>query len=77
MAFTALKEKTSVNVLVSNYTNKQITFNKREYIRCLEPAITDDTKIDQLETHSANSVTLQKMMAEMVQPDILIHHIIS
>ena len=26
--------------------------------------------IDQPETHSANSVTLQKMMAEQVQPDI-------
>ena len=29
----------------------------------------DDTTIDQPETHSANSVTLQKMMAEQVQPD--------
>ena len=30
----------------------------------------DDMTIDQPETHSANSVTLQKMMAEQVQPDI-------
>ena len=32
--------------------------------------------IDQPETHSANSVTLQKMMAEQVQPDIFnpLHH---
>ena len=70
MVFTRLKGKTSVNILVSNYTNKHITFNKGEYIGCLEPTITDETTIDQPETHSANSVTLQKMMAEQVQPDI-------
>ena len=65
-----IKGKTSVNILVSNYTNKCITFNKGEYIGHLEPTITDDTTIDQPETHSANSVTLQKMMAEQVQSDI-------
>ena len=65
-----IKSKTSVNILVSNYTNKHITFNKGEYIGCLEPLIVDDMTIDQLETHSANSVTLHKMMAEQVQPDI-------
>ena len=31
--------KTSVNVLVSNYTNKHLTFHKGEYIRHLEPAV--------------------------------------
>ena len=36
------KEKTSLNILVSNYTNKHITFNKGEYIGCLEPAITEN-----------------------------------
>ena len=65
-----IKGKTSVNILVSNYTNKHITFNKGEYIGHLEPAIMDDTKIDQPETHSAHSITLQKMMAEQVQPDV-------
>ena len=32
--------------------------------------------IDHPETHSANSVTLQKMMAEQVKPDIFnpLHH---
>ena len=49
---------------------KHIIFNKGEYTGCLEPTITDDTTIDQSETHSAHSVTLQKMMAEHVQPDI-------
>ena len=65
-----IKGKTSVNILVSNYTNKHTTFNKGEYIGCLEPAITEDTTIYQPETHSTHSVTLQKMMAEQVQPDI-------
>ena len=65
-----IKGKTSVKILVSNYTNKHITFNKGEYIECLEPAITDDTTIDDSDTHSTHSITLQKMMAEQVPPDI-------
>ena len=65
-----IKGKTSVNILVCNYTNKHITFNKGEYMGCLESTLTDDITIDQPETHTANSVSLQKMMAEQVQPDI-------
>ena len=65
-----IKGKTSVNILVSNYTNKHITFSKGEYTGHLEPTITEDTTIDQPDTHSPNSVTLQKMMAEQVQPNI-------
>ena len=36
----------------------------------------DDTPIEPPETHSAHSVTLQKMMAEQLQPDIFdpLHH---
>ena len=64
-----IKGKKSVNILVSSYTNKHITFNKGEYIGHLETAITDDTTIGNSEPHSANSITLQKMMAEQVQPD--------
>ena len=64
-----IKGKTSVNVLVSNYTNKHLTFHKGEYVRHLEPAVMDDTTIDQRETHQANSVTLKKMMVETVTPD--------
>ena len=41
-----IKGKTCVNVLVSNYTNKHITFNKGEYVGHLEPALTNDTMID-------------------------------
>ena len=64
-----IKGKTSVNILISNYTNKHITFNKGEYIGHLESAITDYMSIVQQDTHSTNSVTLQKMMSEQVQPD--------
>ena len=34
-----IKRKTSVNILVSNYTNKHITFNKGEYVGHLELTI--------------------------------------
>ena len=61
-----IKGKTSVNILVSNYTNNHLTFHKGEYVRHLEPAVMDDSTIDQRETHQANSVTLKKMMAETV-----------
>ena len=70
----SINGKTSVNSLVSNYTNKHIKFNKGEYIGCLEPAIEDSITDDictqgQPNTHSTNSVTLQIMMAEEVQLD--------
>ena len=65
-----IKGRKSVNILVSNYTNKHITFNKGKYMGHLEATITDDTTIDDSEPHSAGSITLQKMMAEQVQPNI-------
>ena len=64
-----VKGKTSVNVLVSNYTNKHLTFHKGEYIGHLEPAVMDNNTIEQIETHQTNSITLEKMMAETVTPD--------
>ena len=48
-----IKRKTSVNTLVSNYTNTHIIFNKGEYIGCLEPALKDDTTIDQLKLRTS------------------------
>ena len=72
-----IKGKTSVNVLVSNYTNKHITFNKGEYIGCLEPTITEDMSIAQQDTHSTNSVTFQKVISEQVQLGIFTHLVIS
>ena len=44
--------------------------HKEEYIGHLEPTTIDDTKINQTEAHQTNSVTLNKMMAEHVTPDI-------
>ena len=40
MEFTTSKKK-HVNVLISNYTNKHITFSKGEYMGHLEPPIKD------------------------------------
>ena len=65
-----IKGKTSVNILVSNYTNKHITFQKGEYIGYLEPTLTNDTMIYLTEAHQTNSVMVQMMMAEQVKPDI-------
>ena len=76
-----IKGKTSVNVLVSNYINKHIKCNKGDHLGCLDPTIEDsmtsDTQIhNQPDAHSTNSITLQKMMAEQVQPDTFnpLHH---
>ena len=59
-----MKDRSTVNVLISNYTNKHITFHKGEYIGHLEPIELDST--DQGEIHQANSITLKKMMSETV-----------
>ena len=64
-----IKDRTSLNVLVSNYTNKHLTLHKGEYVGHLEPAVMDDTTIEQMETHQTNSVMSKKMMAERVTPD--------
>ena len=64
-----IKGKTSVNILLSNYTNKNITFKKGEYVGHLKPALMDDTTIDQTGAHPTNSVMLLKMMAKQVKPD--------
>ena len=62
-----IKDSTMVNILVTNYTNKHLTFHKGEYIGHLELIVLDS--IDQRETHQANSITLKKMMPETVTPD--------
>ena len=49
-----IKGKTSVNILVSNYTNKHLMIHKEEYVGHLEPAVIDDNTIDQTETHQTN-----------------------
>ena len=67
-----IKGKTSVNVLVYNYTNKHLTFHKGKYIGHLEPAVLDTT--DQDEVHQTNSITLQKMMLKLLHMTPLICH---
>ena len=56
-----------MNVLLSNYTNKHLTFHKGEYIGHLELIELHST--DQGETHQANSITLKKRMSETVTSD--------
>ena len=62
-----IKDRATVYILVSNYTNKHLAFHKGEYIGHLEPIVLDST--DQREAHHANSITLKKMMSETVTPD--------
>ena len=62
-----IKDRSTVNILIFNYTNKHLTFHKGEYIGHLEPKVMDPT--DQGETHQANSITLQKMMSKTVTSD--------
>ena len=62
-----IKDRSTVNVLISNYTNKHLTFHKGKYIGHLELIELDSA--DQGETHQANSITLKKMMSETVTSD--------
>ena len=63
-----IKGKTSVNILVSNYTNKHITCSTKENIL---DTLNQLSWIQQIstETHQTNSMTLKKMMSETVTPD--------
>ena len=69
------KWKAFVNILVSNYTNKHITFNKVEYVGYIEPTI-EDIKERKKPHFQANpdsqtihSITTQQIMAEQVKLD--------
>ena len=62
-----IKDRSTVNIIFSNYTNRHLTFHKGEYIGHLEPLEVDS--IDQGKTHQANSITLKKMMSETVTSD--------
>ena len=62
-----IKNRSTVNVIVSKYTNKHLTFHKGKYIGHLKPLEQDST--DQGETHQANNVTLKKMMSKTVTSD--------
>ena len=62
-----IKDRPTIHLIVSNYTNKHLTFHKDEYLGCLDPLELYPT--DQEETHQANSITLTKMMSETVTSD--------
>ena len=62
-----IKDRSTVNVLASNYTNKHLTFHKGEYIGHLELIELDLT--DQGKTLQANSITLKKRMSKTVTSD--------
>ena len=65
-----IKGKTYVNVPISNYTNKHITFNKGEYIGHLELPIEDMQQIpEDPESLTTHSITTERMMDKKVEPD--------
>ena len=70
-----IKGKTSVNILVSNYTSKHIMFNKGEYVGHLEATIEDSDEEKNLhfqanpDAHTTHSITTQIMMAKQVEPN--------
>ena len=66
-----IKGRTSVNIFVSNYSNKHATFNKGEYIGYLLDI--DEEKYSlphkNSEAHTISSVTTKKMMTVQVKQD--------
>ena len=70
-----IKSKTSVIILVSNYNNKHVTFNKGEYLGHLENIATEmSLHPHKNNAHTTSRVTITKMMSEWVEPDALNHH---
>ena len=65
-----IKGKIYVNVRISIYTNKHITFNKGEYIGHPEPPLEDVQQIpEDPESLTTHSITTERIMAEKVKPD--------
>ena len=51
-----------MNILVSNYTNKHITFNKGEYVGHLEPTIEEISQTTESpDTPTMHSITTEKI----------------
>ena len=73
-----IKDRSRVNILVSNYTNKHLTFHKGEYIGHLESIELDST--DQGETHHAwqylgNNNSDTQLQHLVTIPSILVHKV--
>ena len=62
-----IKGKTPANILVSNYSNKHVIFNKGEYLGHLENIDEEDNSHPN--THTTSSFTKKKMMLEQMEPD--------
>ena len=58
-----IKDKLTLCIIVANYTNKHVKFNKRQCIGHIEPSI------DHIPQTVINSLTTQKMIDEHVQTD--------
>ena len=56
-----IKDRLTLHVLVANYTNKHVTFNKVQCIGHIEPSI------NHMPQTAINSLTTQKMIDEHVQ----------
>ena len=64
-----IKGKTSVNIVMSNYTNKHITFNKGEYIGHLEPAIEEKPQsTENPDAPTMHSIITERIIAEKIEP---------
>ena len=62
--------KTSVNILVSNYTNKHITFNKGIYVGCQEPTMEEIPQTTESpDVPTTHSITTEQMTLEKVELD--------
>ena len=66
-----IKGRTSVNILVSNYSNKHITFNKGEYIGHFEDINEENNSPPHAnsDAYTTSSVTMKRMMSEKVETD--------
>ena len=66
-----IKGRTTVNILVSNYSNKHMTFSKEEYLGHLENINEEDISQPHhnLDAYTTSSVTTKRMMPEEVEPD--------
>ena len=73
-----IKGQSSVNILVSNYRNKHVTFNKGEYIGHLENIDEEENShpYENLDAYKTSSVTTKRMMSEQVELDTFVplHH---
>ena len=73
-----IKGRTTVNISVSNCSNKHITFSKGEYIGHLENINEEETSQPHKnsDAYTKSSVTMKRMMSEIVELDTFqpLHH---